>query len=344
MAAYPFQPPVAPMEARVRASLPTDGGWAFEPKWDGFRALAWRGDEPDDVRLDSRNRKPLLRYFPEFEEVLPALPAGTVVDLEVVIVVDDALAFDQLQLRLHPARSRNLRLAAEIPAELVAFDLLASGGQDLRGRPFLERRERLVELLDGVGYPWHVTPSTGDVEVAREWFDAYASAGCEGIVCKRLDGTYEAGERAMLKVKPRHPVDVVVLGFREHKDGSKVGSLSLGVYDAEGELFPVGHLSGLPDEERQRLWPLLQRFRDHAEEGWDGVAGPASRWSPDKDMTWYGVTPGLVLEVSYDQTLNGQFRHGCRFERWRPDKDAEACTIDQLDAPTGPGFSDVVAG
>lgn len=324
------------MEARVRTALP-DGAWAFEPKWDGFRAVVWG---PPHWRLDSRNRRPLLRYFPELEEAVAALPSGTVVDGEVVVVTDGHLDFGALQLRLHPARSRNLTLAAAHPAQLVGFDLLADRGEDLRGAPFAQRRGRLEALVADLSPPWRLTPSTTDRDEATRWFDEYAAAGCDGIVAKRLDGAYVEGERAMVKVKHRWTVDTVVLGYRLHTAGDRVGSLLLGLSDGDGGYVPVGHCVGFPDEERVRLLDLLQRF--HV----DGVAsrtGEASRWSGDKDMTWYEVVPGLVVEVSYDQLAGPRFRHTTRFERWRPDKDARACGLDQLVRPDGPPFETIFA-
>lgn len=337
---HPFPAPLMPMEARVRTALP-DGDWAYEPKWDGFRALAW--SDPD-TRLDSRNGKPLRRYFPELEPALAALPPATVVDGEIVVVVDDALAFDRLQLRLHPARSRADLLSRELPAQLVAFDLLALEGDDLRDAPFDERRRRLEALAADLGAPWRLTPSTVDRATAERWFTEYEAAGCDGIVAKRRDGAYVSGERAMVKVKHRRTADVVVGGYREHKDGGRIGSLLLGLYDDQGELHFVGHCSGFSDHDRGELLELFARYRDDDPFGADARRpGEASRWSGGKDMSWYPVRPGVVVEVSYDQLSDHRFRHATRFERWRPDKDAHECTFAQLDRPEGPGFSDVVS-
>ena len=335
----PFPPPLSPMEARVRTTLP-EGGWAYEPKWDGFRALAWSG--PDE-RLDSRNERPLLRYFPELEPALAMLPPATVVDGEIVVVVDDVLAFGQLQLRLHPAKSRNDLLADRIPAEFVAFDLLACEGRDLRGAPFRERREQLEQLMTRLDAPWRLTPSTTDRAVGERWFHEYEAAGCDGIVAKQLDGPYVEGERAMLKVKHRRTADVVVGGYREHKDGGKIGSLLLGLHDDAGQLHFVGHCSGFSDHDRQELLELFARYRD--EDPFGEAArrpGEPSRWTGGKDLSWVPVRPGVVVEISYDQLTDGRFRHATRFERWRPDKDAEECSFAQLERPEGPGFSDVV--
>ena len=338
---WPFAPPRVPMEAKVSESLPVPPGWAYEPKWDGFRMLAWSGP---DVRLDSRNGKPLLRYFPELIPALRDLPGGTIVDGEVVVVRDGQLDFDALQNRIHPAESRVRMLAEETPALLVAFDLLAAQGTDVRGHPFRDRRRLLVALAAGFASPWHLTPSTEDVEVGRRWFHEFESAGCDGIVAKALDRPYLEGERAMIKVKHRRSVDAVVGGFRLHKDGGKIGSVLLGLYNSEGELHFIGHLSGFSDAEATALLPRLRAleastgFGEHARR-----PGAQSRWTGDKDLDWVPLRPELVLQVSYDQLTGDRFRHATRFERWRPDKDPSQCTLDQLERPDGPGFDEVVA-
>jgi ATP-dependent DNA ligase len=327
------------MEARTSEKWP-QGDFAYEPKWDGFRSLSWSAPE---IRLDSRNERPLLRYFPELEPALRQLPEGTVVDGEIVVVIDDVTDFDALQQRIHPAESRIRKLAAETPARLVAFDILALRGEDLRRLPFRERRRRLAELCEDLEHPWHLTPSTTDVETAKRWFDEFESAGCDGIVAKDLDGPYVSGKRAMIKIKHRRTVDVVVGGFREHKDGGKIGSLLLGLYDDNGQLAFVGHCSGFGDADREELF---RRFSELAADGSFGegvrVPGAESRWSAGKDLDWTPVQPGVVVEVSYDQLEGNRFRHATRFHRWRPDKDPRECTMDQLELPEGPGFSDVV--
>jgi ATP-dependent DNA ligase len=336
----PFEPPITPMEARVRDHLPGPEGWAYEPKWDGFRAIAWGGLR----RLDSRNQRPLLRYFPELEPAVDAVPAGAVVDGEVVVVVEGATDFDALQNRIHPAESRIRLLSVQTPAELVAFDLLALDGVDLRSRPFAERRQLLVGFIAALPPIWHLTPSTTDIDEASRWFTEFESAGCDGIVAKLLDGEYVEGERAMVKVKHRRTVDVVIGGYREHKDGGKIGSLLLGLYNAAGQLHFIGHCSGFGNADRVELLQRLRPLEVTSSFGEDARApGAPSRWSGDKDLSWTPVRPELVCEVSYDQLTGDRFRHATRFERWRPDKDPPACTLDQLDRPEGPVFADVVA-
>lgn len=327
----------------MRTTLPDPPGWVYEPKWDGYRALAWAGAD-GSARLDSRNRRPLLRYFPELAESLDQLPAGAVVDTEVVVVVDGATDFDALSERIHPARSRITKLARETPAELVAFDLLAADGQDLRSAAFATRRQRLEEIAAGLGRRWHLTPSTEDVETAARWFDEFESAGCDGIVAKRRDAVYEEGKRAMAKVKHRRTVDTVVGGYRLHKEGDRVGSLLLGLYEENGKLAFVGHCSGFSDADRLALLERLRPLEEGAGFG-HGVRRPGepSRWTGDKDLSWVPLEPRLVCEISYDQLAGQRLRHAARFERWRPDKDPEECTFDQLARPVGPGFAEVVA-
>jgi ATP-dependent DNA ligase len=338
---HPFPPTLPTMEARVFEGWPP-GEFLYEPKWDGFRSLSWSKPE---IRLDSRNERPLLRYFPELRSALEQLPEGTVVDGEIVVILDRATDFDTLQQRIHPAESRIKMLSEATPAELVAFDLLAVHGTDLRELPFSERRGRLVDLAGTLGPPWHLTPQTADVETAKRWFDEFESAGCDGIIAKRPDGRYESGKRAMTKIKHRRTIDVVVGGFREHKDGGKIGSLLLGLYNDQGEFHFIGHCSGFPDVDRAEIF---RRFQELAtEESFDAQAripGAQSRWTGDKDQSWTPVQPGVVVEVSYDQLEGDRFRHASRFHRWRPDKEAADCTMDQLERPEGPGFNQVVEG
>lgn len=330
------------MEAKVSETWPKPppGGLAYEPKWDGFRAVAW--SDGDHIRLDSRSQKPLLRYFPELTGAIRALPDGTVVDGEVVVVIDRVTSFDHLQQRIHPAQSRIERLARETPARLVAFDLLAAGGADLRGLPFSERRLELERLFSGLTEPWHLTPSTTDESLGRRWFDEFESAGCDGIVAKPLAQPYMSGKRAVIKIKHRRTVDCVVGGYREHKEGGMIGSILLGLYDDSGHLGFVGHCSGFSDHDRTGILGLLEQLR--TDESFDGmrVPGAESRWTGEKDLSWVPIAPELVVEVSYDQLEGRRFRHATRFHRWRPDKSPTDCRFDQLDRPVGADFFDVV--
>jgi ATP-dependent DNA ligase len=330
------------MKAKVRETPPQGDGWVYEPKWDGFRAVAWGGDDP---KLESRNGKPLLRYFPELLPALEQLPAGTVIDGEVIVVVDDLTQFDQLQLRIHPAASRIELLAEEIPAELVAFDLLAVGGEDLRAVPWSERRERLEELFSALEFPWHLTPVTGDFAEAERWFTEYEGAGCDGIICKLDNGAYVEDKRVWIKWKHRRDCDCVVGGYRVHKDGDRIGSILLGLFNDAGDFHFMGHCSGFSNHDRVELLRQFEQIRSDESFGGDGavrVPGMQSRWSTGKELDWIPVTPGVVVQISYDQLEGGRFRHATRFERWRPDKPACECTMDQLERPEGPGFSEVV--
>ena len=313
MSLWPFPPPVATMEARVSERWPK-GSFAYEPKWDGFRALAWSGPQP---RLDSRNQRPLLRYFPELLPAVEQLPPGTVVDGEVVVVHDNATRFDALQMRIHPAQSRITRLSEEIPAQLVAFDLLAAEGKDLRSWPFSIRRRLLETLAAGLTSPWNLTPTTTDQSIARLWFDEYEAAGCDGVVAKRLDGEYESGKRGMIKIKHRRHVDCVVGGYRVHKDGGKIGSLLLGLYNSEGALHFIGHCSGFPDTDRARSCspcsrvsappsPLVKRRGRQAASA-DGQPKRACNGRRCNREWWW--------KISYDQLEKDRFRHATRFHR-----------------------------
>ena len=327
------------MEARTSEVWPT-GDHLYEPKWDGFRSLSWSAPEP---RIDSRNERPLLRYFPELRPALDQLPSGTVVDGEIVVVIEGVTEFDTLQQRIHPAESRITLLSEETPAELIAFDLLAYKGEDLRENPFSERRTALVELLRSLEHPWHLTPQTDDEEVAKQWFDEFESAGCDGIIAKKPDLAYQHGKRAMTKIKHRRTVDVVVGGFREHKDGGKIGSLLLGLYNENSDLHFIGHCSGFPDVDRVEIFDRFKELVSDDSFGEDArMPGGQSRWSGDKDLSWTPVKPGVVIEVSYDQLEGERFRHATRFHRWRPDKDPTDCTTEQLELPKGPGFREVV--
>jgi ATP-dependent DNA ligase len=355
------------MEAEVADELPPPPGWSYEPKWDGFRVIVWSGPDPDGdgrpgPRLDSRNAKPLLRYFPELEPALWRLPPGTVADGEIVVVIDGKLNFDALQNRIHPAESRVRLLASETPAQIALFDLLALDGEDLRRRPLRERRDRLNRLAAALGSdtatsPWLLSPSTTDLQTAQAWFRDFEAAGFDGIVAKALDRPYAEGRREMIKVKHRRTVDCVVGGYRLRKDGKGVGSLLLGLYNREGELHFIGHCSSFDEAESVALLGALQTM--HAEESGAGREGSGSgatvgfgeharrpggqsRWSGEKDLDYVAVGPELVIEISYNQLTGDRFRHATRFERWRPDKDPRDCTMDQLERPGGPGLGDVL--
>jgi ATP-dependent DNA ligase len=346
----PFEPPVEPMLAKAADALPDGGGWLYEPKWDGFRALVFR--DGDEVYTQSRDLKPLDRYFPELAEPLRAqLPERCVLDGEVVIARDGALDFEALLLRIHPAESRVRMLAAESPASYVAWDLLALGDEDLRAIPLGERRRRLVNALADVTTPVHLTPATEDRALAADWFDRFEGAGLDGVVAKRLDGAYLPGKRAMLKIKHGRTADCVVAGFRWHKNGpgTHIGSLLLGLYDEEGKLHHVGVTSSFTWDRRAALAEELAPLREGALDGhpwgewaeWasmgtDGsgqrLPGATSRWNRGKDLSWEPLRAERVVEVGYDHLQGDRFRHATTFKRWRPDKSPADCRYDQLES------------
>ena len=346
----PFQPPLEPMLAKAAADLPEGDGWLYEPKWDGFRAIVFR--DGDDVLTQSRDLKPLDRYFPELAEPLRAnLPLRCVVDGEIVIARDGALDFEALLLRIHPAESRVRLLASEAPASFVAWDLLALDDQDLRSAPQGERRGRLAEVLDGAKPPVHLTPATTDRSLAADWFERFEGAGLDGVVAKRLDGPYLPGKRAMIKVKHARTADCVVAGFRWHKNGpgTHVGSLLLGLYDDAGDLHHVGVTSSFTWERRAELVAELAPLRQRALEGhpwaewaeWAGMGtadasgqrlpGATSRWNRGKDLSWEPLRIERVCEVAYDHLQGDRFRHATTLRRWRPDKMPADCRYDQLE-------------
>ncbi len=348
------EPPIRPMLAKRVEAVPGGDGWMYEPKWDGFRAIAFR--EGAGWTLQSRDLKPLERYFPELRApLLSALPEGAVVDGEVVIATDEGLDFDALLQRIHPAASRVDRLASATPASMVIWDLLALGGEDLRGRPFAERRARLEEALFDVGPPLYLTPVTRDRQVAVDWFERFEGAGLDGVIAKREDGSYEPGKRAMFKIKHERTADCVVAGFRWHKGGAgeRVGSLLLGLYDAKGTLHHVGVVSSFSAVRRAELMrelaPLRERAkRDHpwgewmqAEARGQRVPGGPSRWSRDKNLAWEPLLPELVVEVAYDHMQGDRFRHTAQFRRWRPDKPPRECTYEQLEVKTPVELSEI---
>ena len=336
----PFSDAIKPMKARVRENPPEPPGWVYEPKWDGFRMIAWSGDEP---RLESRNGKDLLRYFPELRPALAQLPAGTVLDGEVVVISGGLTQFDTLQMRIHPAESRINLLAEETPASLIVFDVLAHDGESWLERPYAERRELLETIYSGLGDDWYLTPVTEDLAEAERWFHEFEAAGCDGIICKQTDQPYVEDKRNWIKWKHRRTVDCVVGGYRVHKDGDKIGSLLLGLFNEEGQLHFIGHCSGFTNQDRVEILRQFEQLRTDDSFGEDvRRPGAESRWSGGKDLSWISVEPGVVIEVSYDQLQEGRFRHATRFERWRPDKDAAECTMDQLERPTGATFEEVV--
>jgi ATP-dependent DNA ligase len=345
---FPIPPPIEPMLAKLADALPTGGGFLYEPKWDGFRALAFRSDA--DVYIQSRDLRPLDRYFPELHDVLiEQLPAGCVVDGEIVIVTPDGLDFDLLQLRLHPAASRVTKLSRETPASFVAFDVLAAGGRDVRGQSQAERRVLLEHTLANADPPVHLTPMTRDVGVAAEWLKRFEGAGLDGVIAKPESGVYEPGKRAMIKVKHARTADCVVAGFRWHKDGKNtlIGSLLLGLFDDRGTLHHVGVTSAFTMARRKELVAELAPLREHALDqhpwrDWADAAGHEmkrmpggqSRWSAGKDLSWEPLRIERVCEVKYDHLQGDRFRHATTFLRWRTDKQPQDCRYDQLEVVT----------
>lgn len=337
------------MLAKPTPEMPAAPGLFYEPKWDGFRALIFR--EGDKITIQSRDLKPMSRYFPELEEPLKAcLPEECVLDGEIVIATDDVLDFDSLLLRIHPAASRVAMLAKEKPASFVAWDLLAIGGEDLRGAPQAERRKRLEEALANAKPPIHVTPVTTDRDVALDWFKRFEGAGFDGVIAKPSDLTYQPGKRVMMKIKHSRTADCVVAGFRWYKDAKNelVGSLLLGLYDDEGKLHHLGITSAFKREVRKQLaldleplregakenhpWREWASFQNHTENAPDRrMPGATSRWNRGKDLSWEPLRIERVVEVSYDHLQGSRFRHATHFKRWRPDKRPEDCRYDQLE-------------
>jgi ATP-dependent DNA ligase len=337
------KPPVAPMLAKLADELPPEGTFLYEPKWDGFRAIVFRGK--DQVYIQSRDSRPLDRYFPELHDaLLERLPDNCVVDGEIVIVTDAGLDFDALQLRLHPAQSRVAKLAKETPSALVAFDLLANGGRSVLEAPQTERRSALEELLRKVKPPVYLTPVTRERAIALDWLTRFEGAGLDGVIAKPLSGTYLPGKRAMIKVKHVRTADCVVAGFRWHKSGKDaLGSLLLGLFDDHGVLQHVGVTSSFTMVKRRQLVKELAPLRkdamdDHPWREWAGAAaessrmpGAQSRWSAGKDLSWEPLRIERVCEVKYDHMQGNRFRHAAHFVRWRPDKPPQDCRYDQLE-------------
>jgi len=336
------------MLAKRVEELPAAGAWVFEPKWDGFRALIFR--DRDEIEIQSRDEKPLNRYFPELLDPLrEQLPARCVLDGEIVIARDGALDFDSLQLRLHPAASRVKLLSKQTPASMVFFDILSVGDRDLRTEPFQKRRHELETILASAAPPIHLTPATRELTLASDWFRRFEGAGLDGVMAKPIDGTYEPNKRTMLKVKHERDCDCVVAGFRWHKKGERtmVGSLLLGLYDDSGALQHVGVCASFTEAKRRELVDFLAPYRenalaDHPWKSWAGqepaageaprrMPGGQSRWSQGKDLSWEPLRPELVAEVTYEHMQGTRFRHMSHFRRWRTDKKPSDCTYAQLE-------------
>ncbi|MGH9721925.1 MAG: ATP-dependent DNA ligase [Bryobacteraceae bacterium] len=344
----PVNPPILPMLSKRVSELPVGEAWIYEPKWDGFRALVFR--DGGEIFIQSRDDKPLSRYFPELLDPLRSqLPARCVLDGEIVIAKNDALDFEALQLRLHPAASRVKLLSAEIPASIVFFDLLCEGDRDLRNQPFQIRRRELESLLSSATRPIHLTPATHDAAVASDWFRRFEGAGLDGVMAKPVSGIYEPDKRVMLKVKHERDCDCVVAGFRWHKQGerTRIGSLLLGLFDDSGALQHVGVCASFTAGKRRELVEYLAPYREdalasHPWKSWaeHGAAaagaahrmpGGQSRWSQGKDLSWEPLRPELVAEVAYEHMQGSRFRHMAHFRRWRLDKRPAGCTYAQLE-------------
>jgi ATP-dependent DNA ligase len=332
------------MLAKRVEALPEGAGWIFEPKWDGFRVLVFR--DGAELLIQSRDEKPLDRYFPELRDpLLGQLPARCAVDGELVLPSGGALDFEALQQRIHPAASRIALLAERTPTSIVFFDLLCEGERDLRGEPFSARRASLERILARANPPLHITPATADRAVALDWFRRFEGAGLDGVIAKAADGAYQPNKRVMLKVKHERECDCVVAGFRWHKNGAgtHVGSLLLGLYDDAGALQHVGVASSFSDAKRRELVERLAPYRadamaDHPWKDWadagaeaQRMPGAKSRWSGGKSLAWEPLRPELVAEVAYDHMQGSRFRHVAIFRRWRTDKRPSDCTYAQLE-------------
>ncbi|HJU41998.1 MAG TPA: ATP-dependent DNA ligase [Vicinamibacterales bacterium] len=343
-----MQPPIEPMLAKLVDDIPDSNGFLFEPKWDGFRSIVFRSQ--DDVYIQSRDLKPLDRYFPELHEaLLERLPAGCVVDGEIVIATKEGLDFDALQLRLHPAASRVQKLAKECPSSFIAFDLLAEDGRPIMTLPQHERRTRLENILEKVSPPVYLTPVTRDRKTAVEWLKRFEGAGLDGVIAKPEALEYQPGKRSMFKIKHARTADCVVAGFRWHKTGGgRIGSLLLGLFDESGTLHHVGVTSSFTMTRRKELAEELEPLRKNAlnthpwkewadfskadaAEPTKRMPGGYSRWSAGKDLSWEPVRPVRVCEVKYDHMQGDRFRHAATFLRWRDDKDPKDCTYEQLE-------------
>jgi ATP-dependent DNA ligase len=352
--AFLLTPPVLPMLAKRVDAIPEAEGWSFEPKWDGFRAVIFRDGE--ELLIQSRDGKPLDRYFPELRApLLKQLPERCVLDGEVVLVGKNGLDFDALQLRVHPAASRVKMLSETTPASVIFFDALAEGERDLTSEPFSVRRAALEAMLKEAVAPLHITPATTDRVVAQDWFARFEGAGLDGVMAKPLAGAYTPDKRTMLKVKHERDCDCVVAGFRWHKDGEgSVGSLLLGLYDDAGALQHVGVCSSFTAAKRKELVEFLEPYRENAMEGhpWAGWAeanvegrmpGGKSRWTGGKDLSWVALRAELVVEVAYEHMQGDRFRHLAHFRRWRTDKAPSACTYQQLEVVAPQELAEIFA-
>ncbi len=333
----PFAPPIEPMLAQLRPEIPRGDEWRYEPKWDGFRALVFF--DGTSAHLQSRDLKPLARYFPELQADLERiLTRPMVLDGEIVIVTGDGLDFDALLMRIHPAESRVRKLAAETPSSFVAFDMIADGDEDLRALPFADRRARLESALAGAAKPLYLTPMTPDLDLASRWFAHFEGAGLDGVVAKRAQEPYRPGARSMVKIKHLRTADCVVGGFRWYKGSEEVavGSLLLGLYDENGALHHVGHTASFKGDQRRELAAKLAPYVTENEGDGFGrgrTPGAPSRWTGGKDVSWIRLRPELVCEVTFDHLQGERFRHAATFRHWRPDKPPQQCTYDQLEAP-----------
>ena len=352
----PVNPPLKPMLAKSTTKLPTDGSCIFEPKWDGFRCIIFR--DGDEVVLGSRNEKPLTRYFPELiQPIRDALPERCAVDGELVMVTEAGLNFDMLGQRIHPAQSRIDMLAETTPATFVAFDLIAVDDANLTERPFVDRQELLAARIQTAGRSIRLTPSTRDVGVAQDWFERFEGVGFDGVIAKPADGTYQPNKRTLLKIKHQREVDVVVAGYRVHKDGLGVGSLLLGVSDSSGTLQHIGVASSFSTEDRRALVDELAPYEvseselaNHPWAAWGNaeahnettrMPGTPHRWSQQRDHSWVPLRPERVAEVGYQQLTAGRLRHPAKFLRWRPDRSPDSCTFDQFEVMAPPEFETI---
>ncbi len=353
-------PPFKPMLAQATKGFPIDGGdlW-FEPKWDGFRCIVFR--DGDSVELGSRSQKSLVRYFPELVDPIRAqLPNKVVLDGEIVLPVNSMLDFDALGQRIHPAQSRIDRLSRELPARFVAFDLLAFDDNDVRDLPFEHRRMLLERLLAEVQAPLHLTPATKDVDLAKDWFHRFEGAGFDGVIAKPAGNPYVSDKRTLMKIKHQRTADVVVAGYRVHKDGLGVGSMLAGLYSDDGSLHHIGVVTGFTQKLRAELVEVLAPFRceltgegefDHPwaqwgnatahESGDQRLPGAVNRWNSSKDQSWVPIRPELVAEVTFENLSGRRLRHPARLVRWRPDKEIQDCRYDQLDQVAPPEFEEI---